>query len=243
MEKIPDIVHESWHTYLQPLFDDKKMVLLNNRILPNIKYYPASEDIFRVFSMPLNEIKVVILGQDPYPNGEAIGYAFAVKRTVPIPKSLQIIKSEICNSKVERHSYIGVDSDRWRELSHWRQQGVFLLNSALTVEAKNIGSHLATWEWFTKEVIKIISKRGGSVWLLWGSHAKGYKSLIHNSLKYVNSMQIIDDIGDETVNYVFEANHPNVESYKESQYRFYGCNHFNLCNAALKALKKPIINW
>ena len=70
MEKIPDIIHESWHELLQPLFDDPKMAIIKNTLLPNCKFYPEAKNIFRVFEMPISDIKVVVLGQDPYFNDE-----------------------------------------------------------------------------------------------------------------------------------------------------------------------------
>jgi uracil-DNA glycosylase len=228
---IPPIIHESWHEHLQPLFNDHKMILINTKVLPEChKFYPSGPDIFRVFAMPLDKIKVVILGQDPYPNGEAIGYSFAVNRATKLPASLKIIKNEIINSGVERDTFINIDTERWRELSHWRQQGVFLLNAALTVQAKVSGSHVGQWQWFTREVIKIISKEVTPVWMLWGAKAKVYKQTIKNAEIFL-------------VNEILEADHPAAETYPGSTSKFTGCNHFNLCNKALKEHNQTIINW
>src|ERR1051326_4628371 len=137
-----DKIHPSW----QPFIDDvlnraEDLRELNTQILPNIEYYPAKENIFNVFRMPLEDIKVVILGQDPYPKeGQAIGYAFAVSESTNKPASLRIIEKEI-----------GHEIDK--TLSHWREQGVFLLNTALTVEKGKAGSHLNYWQNFTRQVI------------------------------------------------------------------------------------------
>ena len=98
-QRIPGIIHPSWHEHLQPLFNDRKMNLIRDQILSNPHlFYPATENIFRIFAMPLDKIKVVIIGQDPYSKGEAIGKAFAVNENTPIPPSLKIIKDEIMNS-------------------------------------------------------------------------------------------------------------------------------------------------
>ena len=88
MEQLPSVIHPSWHPFLERVFDnDFTLQLLKNKILPNCTYYPHPSNIFRVFSMPINDIKVVILGQDPYPNdGQAIGYAFAVDEKVRKPR-------------------------------------------------------------------------------------------------------------------------------------------------------------
>lgn len=247
MEKIPDIIHPSWHEYLQPLFDDKKMLLIKNQVLPRCKFYPESDKIFRVFNMPVQDIKVVILGQDPYFNGSANGFAFAVNQQTMLPKSLQIIKNEIINSQVERDTYVNIESAKWRTLSHWNQQKIFLLNTALTVEVGIAGSHTGQWQWFTREVIKVISKVSRPVWLLWGSKAKSYKDYILHGVVVKNSESAIDQYRSAIItdksNPILEADHPAAESYPNSKFKFSGCNHFNLCNHILKLRDKTIINW
>lgn len=239
MEKIPDIVHESWHLYLQPLFDDSKMIQLKYHILPTHRFYPAPEDVFKVFAMPINKIKVVMLGQDPYSKGEAIGLAFAVDRKTPIPGSLEVIRKEIIRSKVERDTGTNIDSDKWRELTHWTRQGVFLLNSALTVEWRNPSSHINYWQWFTREIVKIISAGAvvKPVWLMWGAKAKGFIGNINGYWKYRGEFKGVE------YNYVLEADHPAAELYPEGRGKFTGCDHFNLCNQILKHKKQNIINW
>lgn len=246
-EKIPDVIDASWHPYLQPLFNDPKMKIINNKKLPDTpKFYPEPKDIFRVFSMPIDKIKVVIIGQDPYPNGEAIGYAFAVKSSFPLPGSLKVIKNEIIRSKVERDSHTYIESDKWKTLSHWVQQGIFLLNSALTVEAKSQGSHLGLWQWFTREVIKIISSKTTvkPTWLLWGAKAHAFRGYIESGVVWTknNSTQLDSEISC-AINYVLTASHPAAELYPGSTSSFTGCNCFNLCNQILKAKDQTIINW
>jgi uracil-DNA glycosylase len=240
MERIPEIIHPSWHEHLQPLFNDRKMLMLRDNILPKCKFYPSGLEIFKVFSMPIDQIRVVILGQDPYFNGSANGLAFAVTLRTPIPASLRIIKEEIINSKVERDTSVNIDSDKWKTLHHWTQQGVFLLNSALTVEVGSAGSHSGQWQWFTRDVISIISKHQRPVWMLWGSKAKSFNSYIFNYHKYDEKTGLIRS---PLVNYGLEADHPAAETYPGSKYKFTGCNHFNLCNDLLKKQGKTIINW
>lgn len=181
----------------------------------------------------------------PYPKGEAIGLSFAVSKTTPIPASLRIIKNEIENSKVEIQSDI-FNSDQWKELSHWKNQGVFLLNAALTVEALASGSHTQIWQWFTKEVISIISTFNSPIWMLWGAKAKGYISYINGSKIVITDPNVanIDRARYRPgMNIVLEADHPAAETYPGSKYKFSGCNHFNLCNEVLKLKKQSIINW
>ena len=238
MEKIPDIIHESWHKHLQPLFDDPKMELIKSKLLPNCKFYPDVQNIFRVFSMPLNEIRVVILGQDPYFNGSAIGLAFAVKVTAQLPASLRIIKKEIEKEGLisEEHSNIST----WKDLSHWVEQGVFLLNTALTVEIGKAGSHTGQWMWFTREVIKIISQNSSCVWMLWGAKAQGFKDYIADHL--VMDEDMIDVV--TPTHGVLLAPHPAAETYNGGTGKlFTGCNHFTLCNQILENKKEQIINW
>lgn len=231
MERIPERIHPTWHEHLQPLFDNVKMKMIRDELLPSYKFVPDGVDIFNVFKMDINRIKVVILGQDPYANGEAIGYSFAVKETVPIPKSLEVIRQEIITSKVERDSSVNIDSSKWRTLAHWRRQGVFLLNVALTTEWKNSGAHIGQWEWFTRDVIKTIASEVAPIWMLWGAKAQGFEQLIIQGDKQAK----------ETI---LKAPHPAAGFYNNGVGKvFTGCNHFNICNKMLKEDKETIINW
>lgn len=230
MEKIPSIIDSSWHEYLQPLFDDKKMALTKQEVF-KVKFLPDKQDIFKVFKMPIHDIKVVILGQDPYPKkGQANGLSFAVNKDIDIPPSLKIIHKEIIAE--------GITSIADRTLEAWFKQGVFLLNSALTVQNGVSGSHLNYWHWFTKDVIKIISIQGNNpIWLMWGAKAKGYIGFIHSYYKWHNTFK------GNSYNYVLEADHPAAETYPSSKYKFSGCNHFVLCNNILREMNKSPINW
>lgn len=240
---IPKVVHESWHEILQPLFDDIKM----SKVLDTIskeKFYPDKKDVFRVFAMPIDKIKVIILGQDPYPNGEATGLAFGVKPDKNTPKSLIIIKNEISNTVYvdkEMFSQTGYpDIIYWKTLEYWWKQGVFLLNTALTVQAKIPNSHTLIWQWFTRQVVSAISKRHQSVWLLWGSKAHSYEGYIVPHV-IVTDKNINDVI---TVNAILKSPHPVAESYDpNTPYKFTGCNHFNMCNKILENSNKTKIIW
>lgn len=240
MQKIPDIIHQSWHKHLQPLFDDEKMLLMKDKILPTCNFYPNGPDIFKVFQMPLEDIKVVILGQDPYPNGEAIGLAFAVNENTAIPKSLNIIFREIIqpNSSEEFTNEV---SKKDRTLSNWVSQGVFLLNTALTVEAKNPNSHTGYWQWFTREVIKIISKEVKPIWLLWGAKAQGFREYIDNKCLISNIKEF--PLIHAYTNFYLEAPHPAAELYSGGKTKFSGCGHFTMCNEILEIKKQEKINW
>lgn len=241
MAQIPKIIHSSWHEHLQPLFDDTKLEMIRTQILIE-PFYPEKKDIFRVFEMPLPAIKVVILGQDPYANrGQANGLAFAVNVEIPPPPSLRIIHNEIVQEK-KIHELITFDAaaehPAWNTLYHWHKQGVFLLNSALTVKAGMSSSHLGIWQWFTREVIRIISIHNNPIWLMWGAKAKGYIGMIHDYYKWTGSYR------GKQYNYVLEADHPAAETYNTGgKYHFSGCGHFSECNKILQFKEQAVIQW
>lgn len=216
------------------------MEIIKNSILTSEPFYPEAKNIFNVFRMPLDAIKVVILGQDPYPKGEGIGYSFAVNKYTTTPPSLNIIIKEIVKSGTLVHPENNMMFKEWKELVHWRQQGVFLLNTALTVRLGVAGSHVGYWKWFTEAVVGIISRNNPCVWLLWGTHAKSYKDFIAGYHAYNPHMGLIRS---PLVNYYFEGNHPAAEVYPDSKYKFVGCNHFNLCNHVLVAKQLEPIKW
>jgi uracil-DNA glycosylase len=119
----------------------------------------------------------------PYPTpGKAIGTAFAVPQTESIPASLSNIRKELFNTRGISF-YMDIDDTKWRNLSHWNNQGILLLNTALTVESGNAGSHLDYWRTFTEKVIKYISYHQGCVWLLWGKKAQSFGRYINKSMK------------------------------------------------------------
>ena len=241
MQKIPDIIHQSWHKHLQPLFDDEKMLLMKGKILPTCNFYPNGPDIFKVFQMPLEDIKVVILSQDLYSNGESIGLAFAVDKNTTIPKSLNIIFKEIIQPNSSEEFIIEV-SKKDRTLNSWVNQGVFLLNTALTVEAKNPNSHIGYWQWFTREVIKIISKNTSCIWMLWGAKAQGFKDFIYNGF-IEKGQSNFDRLYNQNVNVILEAPHPAAELYSGGKTKFSDCGHFTICNKILEIKKQEKINW
>ena len=232
--ELPSIIHESWHEYLQPLFEDKKMEIMNRDIIPRTPFCPKGEDVFKVFRMPMQNIKVVILGQDPYPNGEATGLAFASETFTP---SLKVIYGEIARTNAPLAKV-----DIWSNLLHWEAQGVFLLNAALTVEFRNSGSHMGIWQWFTREVIKIIGLQVRPVWILWGSKAKAFKDYIPDKVIVGVETNTVASVSHLT-NYILEGNHPAAEAYPDSKYRFSGCDHFRICNGLLSIKGNTIINW
>lgn len=209
-----DKMHSSWNKVKESLLNGTftELEYLNKEILSKQKYYPKQEDIFNVFTMPMEDIKVVILGQDPYPKeGQAIGYAFAVSEETSMPASLRIIQKE-------------VGHDINKTLEHWRNQGVFLLNTALTVQEGKASSHIKYWDNFTKTLLRYISTNNENIiWVLWGKYAQNFKP-------YINS------------NNILEAPHPASEAYKPGS-GFIGCNHFKLINSILEQQNKQQIKF
>ena len=181
--------------------------------------YPPRKDIFNAFNLttPQN-LKVVIIGQDPYHGyGQAHGLCFSVKKGVKIPPSLRNIFKEL---EDDIGCEIPIDGD----LSHWASQGVFLLNTILTVEEKQASSHQGIgWEEFTDKVIQTISNNKEKVvFILWGNYARKKKYLI-DSKKHL----------------VIESAHPAAEIYARGKAGFFGSKPFSRAN---KYLTSPI-DW
>jgi uracil-DNA glycosylase len=150
------------------------------------KVFPPAESVLRVFrdGPEPEKIKVVILGQDPYPDaGRANGFCFAVNDGCDIPVSLQRIVRELFEEYDLKYNLKSIDEQFAFDytLSHWARQGVFLLNTALTVAPGAAGSHLSQWEDFTTAVMKRLGEDNGNrVFILWGNHAKNYSKYISN---------------------------------------------------------------
>ncbi len=182
--------------------------------------YPPYDEIFNAFKLtPLDNVKVVILGQDPYhEEGQAHGLAFSTPEGRPIPRSLKNIFKEINNE----YDYPIPESGC---LEKWARQGVFLLNTVLTVEDGNANSHSKCgWQRFTDEVIRILnSQTSPIVFMLWGKQAEKKKELIDNP----NHLVLI-------------TSHPSPFSARRG---FLGCNHFRLANEFLAKNNKEKIDW
>jgi len=216
---------ESWRTALAPEFDKLYFSILTDRIRQAYQYegpiYPPGGLIFRALdACPLPEVRVVILGQDPYHGaGQAEGLAFSVPAGVAIPPSLINIKKEIA-SDLGQPSIIPDG-----HLLPWAEQGVLLLNTTLTVRAGMAASHQGLgWETFTDAIIETINRSCDHVvFLLWGSPARRKGSMI-----------------DRTRHLVLEAPHPSPLSAHRG---FFGCRHFSQTNAYLTQWGKVPIRW
>jgi len=184
------------------------------------KIFPAADDIFNAFHLtPLHQVKVVILGQDPYHNdGQAHGLCFSVKPNVEIPPSLVNIYQEL-------HDDLGCKIPNNGYLVKWAEQGVLLLNTVLTVRAHQANSHRGIgWEQFTDAVIEAVNREDRPiVFLLWGRPAQMKKSMLHNP-KHL----------------ILEAPHPSpLSAYRG----FFGCKHFSRANEFLIAHGLEPIDW
>lgn len=207
----------SWQPFLdsqthQPYYKDLH-AFLDKRKRQGAVVYPPQEEIFNAFELtPLDEIKVVILGQDPYHGeGQAHGLCFSVSDGHRIPPSLRNIFKEL-------HADIGIAIPQNGELTQWAQNGVFLLNTILTVEQKSPAAHSGKgWENFTDEAIRYISiEKDKTVFILWGAYAQKKRPLI-----------------DESKHLVLAAPHPAAEVYAGGKAGFFGSKPFSKTNAFL----------
>ena len=185
-----------------------------------VKVFPPADDIFNAFHLtPLSEVKVVILGQDPYHNdGQAHGLCFSVQPGTDIPPSLVNIYQELQND-------LGCYIPNNGYLVKWAKQGVLLLNTVLTVRAHQANSHRGIgWEQFTDAVIRVLNEQDRPiVFLLWGSPARAKKAMLNNP-KHL----------------VLEAPHPSpLSAYRG----FFGCRHFSMTNQFLEAHGITPIDW
>ena len=216
-------IEKSWADALKDEFEkeyfQKITSYLKHEIASGIVVYPKGGNIFKAFdSTPLNRVKVVILGQDPYHGkGQAHGLSFSVQEGVHQPPSLQNIFKELRDD-------LRIPLPNTGNLELWAQRGVFLLNSVLTVRAGLPASHSKIgWSLFTDRVISILSeKREGVVFMLWGNFARSKRELI-----------------DHNKHLVLEAAHPSPLA----RGAFFGCRHFSKANEYLIAKGKDPVNW
>ena len=212
-----------WKEFVDKQREEDYFKSLAQKINQDRKFYrvfPPKEEIFSALKLtPFNDVKVVIIGQDPYHEyGQAHGLAFSVRKGVKLPPSLQNIYKEISDEFGYKMSNSG-------DLSNWAKQGVLLLNSSLTVNEGVAGSHKDYgWHIFTKKVVEECNKNlTGVVFMLWGRHA-----------------QLVGQDIDRTKHLVLTSAHPSPLSAYNG---FFGNNHFKLANEYLKKQGKTEINW
>ena len=218
-------IDESWKRLLESEFNSeyfKKLISFVKEEYSVFKCYPKGSEIFSAFDCcPIDKLKVVIIGQDPYHGiDQANGLCFSVNKGISHPPSLINIFKEIesdLNFKFENNN---------GDLSKWANQGVMLLNATLTVREALAGSHQNKgWEIFTDKVIQIISNEtNNTVFLLWGSFAKKKRKLI-----------------DVSKHKILESGHPSPLSANRGYW--FGNKHFSKCNEYLDSYGKKKIDW
>ena len=225
MDKSTIQLHPSWLEHLKEEFQKDYMLNLKKKLLElknkKIIFYPQGDKIFNAFNLtPLNNIKVVILGQDPYhgPN-QAHGLCFSVPQPVKPPPSLVNIFKELESDTGKKRNYHDGN------LEHWARQGVFLLNTTLTVEKSKPLSHRDYgWSEFTDRVISLISdKLDNIVFILWGSFAQSKKQLI-----------------DSNKHLILAAPHPSPLSAHRG---FFGSKPFSKTNNFLHSKQIDMVRW
>ena len=217
-------LEESWRQALSGEFASPYMHALKAFLVEEKQrgkaIFPRGPEYFRALDLtPLSQVKVVILGQDPYHGpGQAHGLCFSVRPGVRIPPSLVNIYKEL-------ESDLGVPPARHGFLESWAKQGVLLLNSVLTVEESRAASHQGKgWERFTDAVIRVVNDECDAVvFMLWGSYAQRKAAFV-----------------DTSRHLVLKAAHPSPLSAHNG---FFGCRHFSKANAFLEAHGRPPIDW
>ena len=231
-------IHPEWRAFVKEESNKEYFKLMYRQlksevVTSKVNIFPEPENCFKVFSYSLNSIKVIILGQDPYyresyikNNNEEIikipqacGLSFSVTKPINPPVSLKNIYKELDRDPNIDFTKPGNNGD----LTSWSKQGVFLLNTALTVRDGKPGSHLKIWKNFTNRVIEYLSKQGNKVFILWGRPAQSKLNLI-----------------DTDINKVICTSHPSGLSAHKG---FLGSNCFSECNDWLIKQKINPINW
>lgn len=216
-------IANDWLAPLKPEFSKPYYAKLYKTVMQEYssrQIFPPANDIFNAFELtPLSEVKVVILGQDPYHgDGQAHGLCFSVKPDVEIPPSLVNIYQEL-------HDDLGCYIPNNGYLMKWAKQGVLLLNTVLTVRAHQANSHRNIgWEEFTDAAIRVLDEQDRPiVFLLWGRPAQMKKAMLHNRRHLI-----------------LEAPHPSpLSAYRG----FFGCKHFSKANAFLQENGLAPIDW
>ena len=212
-----------WDDVLSPLFQDERYLKIREFLKTEYSQHTVYPDMFDIFNCfrytPFDDVKAVLLGQDPYHNvGQAHGLCFSVKKGIEPPPSLINIFKEL-------KSDLGCTIPNSGDLTKWAKQGVLLLNTALTVRAHQANSHKnCGWTWFTDSIISLLSeKKEHLVFILWGGNARSKKPLI-----------------DQSKHLILECAHPSPLSAFNG---FFGCRHFSKTNAYLEANGISPIDW
>lgn len=217
---LADLVDPDWACALAPAAEQISRMgdFLRSEVAAGRGYLPAGENVLRAFRSPLSRVRVLVVGQDPYPTpGHSIGLCFAVEKSVrPLPRSLHNIYREL-------HDDLGVPPASHGDLSAWAEQGVLLLNRVLTVQPGNAGSHRGKgWEPVTELAIRALVARGGPlVAVLWGKDAAGLAPQLGSTPTVISA-------------------HPSPLSARRG---FFGSKPFSRVNALLEAQGAESVDW
>lgn len=217
---VTELVHPTWAPVLEPLTQHIADIgdWLRSETAAGRPYLPAGRNVLRAFTQPFDKVKILIVGQDPYPTpGHAVGLSFSVERNVrPIPRSLQNIYRELSDD-------LGIPPAEHGDLTAWSKQGVLLLNRVLTVQRGVAGSHRGRgWETVTEHAIRALAARPQPlVAILWGRDARNTKAFLGSTP-------------------TIESAHPSPLSARSG---FFGSRPFSRANAALEALGVSPVDW
>ncbi|MEO7348581.1 MAG: uracil-DNA glycosylase [Terrimesophilobacter sp.] len=217
---LTDLVHPSWVEALSPVGEkiSRMAEFLRAEQAAGREYLPSRDNVMRAFRYPLSEVRVLIVGQDPYPTpGHSVGLCFAVEKTVrPLPRSLKNIYREL-------HDDLGVSAPEHGDLSAWSRRGVMLLNRVLTVQSGVSGSHRGKgWEAITEVAIHaLVARRRPLVAILWGKDAAGLAPLLDDTPTVVSA-------------------HPSPLSARRG---FFGSKPFSRANDVLAAQGAEPVDW
>jgi uracil-DNA glycosylase len=217
-------MHESWLELLRDELEQPYMQELRSFLVAELsagrRFYPPADRVFNAFALtPFEDVRVVLLGQDPYHGpGQAMGLCFSVPAGVPLPPSLRNIYDELVRD-------VGVPRPSSGDLTPWAERGVLLLNAVLTVAPGQPASHAGKgWERFTDRAIAELSeRREGIVFLLWGRYAQQKGAVV-----------------DRARHHVLTTTHPSPLSASNG---FLGCSHFSRANALLEADGREPLDW
>lgn len=216
-------IAKSWYNILKEEFEKDYYKDLQKFLIDEYSHftiYPEADNVFNALNLvPYEKVRVVIIGQDPYHEPrQAHGLSFSVQKGVDIPPSLQNIYKEIQND-------LGYPIPKSGDLTQWAKQGVLLLNSVLTVRARQANSHKGKgWEQFTSAVIEKLNQRDKPIiFILWGNNAKAVGKNV-----------------DTSKHFILTSPHPSPLSAYAG---FFGCKHFSKCNEFLKSINEPTIDW
>ena len=213
-----------WWPVLKPIFDSQKFMALRDALKQEYSsghVYPSPGNVFRAFELTqFHDLRVVILGQDPYHNGIATGLAFATNNGKMSP-SLRNICQGTARQLLRRRARMTLT----QVLSTGRRQGVLLINTSLTVREKQPNSHKKLWDGFTLQVIKrIIANHKNVVFVAWGKDAADLMTKAY--VKHEEPIMSLFPEECETSHYLLTAPHPAAEAYSGGKAGFFGCDHF-----------------